>query len=125
MNFAINIENWRLISGYDNYEVSSHGRVRNNETSRILKIQTNNRGYTTIVLTREAQRKTHSVHRLVGFAFLDRNDEQTDVDHINHDRNNNMVNNLRWTTKSVNQRNRSRQNNNTSGTKGVIFNKKK
>ena len=29
MNFPINIEQWRLIDGYDNYEISSHGRVRN------------------------------------------------------------------------------------------------
>ena len=31
MNFPMNIEQWRLIGGYDNYEVSSHGRVRNNK----------------------------------------------------------------------------------------------
>ena len=34
---ADNIENWRLIDGYDKYEVSSHGFVRNNKTGRILK----------------------------------------------------------------------------------------
>ena len=34
---ADNIENWLLIDGYDNYEVSSFGRVRNNRSSRILK----------------------------------------------------------------------------------------
>ena len=38
MNFAIEIEQWRLIDGYDNYEISSHGRVRNNKTSRIMKL---------------------------------------------------------------------------------------
>ena len=37
MNFPINIEQWRLIDGYDNYEISSHGRVRNNKTSKIMK----------------------------------------------------------------------------------------
>ena len=33
----INIEQWRLVDGYDNYEVSSFGRVRNSTTSRIMK----------------------------------------------------------------------------------------
>ena len=32
MQIADNIEMWRLINGYDNYEVSSHGRVKNNQT---------------------------------------------------------------------------------------------
>jgi hypothetical protein len=36
MAFAINIENWRLVDEYDNYEISSHGRVCNNKTARIL-----------------------------------------------------------------------------------------
>ena len=121
MNFAMNIEHWRLISGYDNYEVSSHGRVRNNRTSRILKLSTNNDGYKEIGLRKDRQRKTYSVHRLVGFAFLEKNDEHTEVDHIDHNRGNNMVNNLRWTTKSVNQRNASRRTDNISGTSGVSF----
>ena len=60
---------------------------------------------------------------MVAFAFLDKNDEHTEVDHIDHNRGNNMVNNLRWTTKSVNQRNASRRTDNTSGTSGVIFHK--
>ena len=57
MNFAINIEQFRLIDGYDNYEISSHGRVRNNKTSRILKPSTNKDGYKHIVLTKDKQNK--------------------------------------------------------------------
>ena len=123
MNFPMNIEQWRLISGYDNYEISSHGRVRNNTNGRMLKIQTNNHGYKNIVLTKKEQRKTHKIHQLVAFAFLDKKNEHTEVDHIDHNKNNNMVDNLRWTTKSGNQRNRSVQNNSSSGTTGVNFHK--
>ena len=36
MEFAHNIEVWRMIDNYNNYEISSHGRVRNNKTERIL-----------------------------------------------------------------------------------------
>jgi len=36
MNIANNIEHWALIDGYDNYEVSSFGRVRNNNTNKIM-----------------------------------------------------------------------------------------
>ena len=42
----INIEQWRLVDGYDNYEISSFGRVRNSTTSKIMKNYLNNKtGY--------------------------------------------------------------------------------
>ena len=123
MNFAINIEQFRLIDGYDNYEISSHGRVRNNRTSRILKPSTRNDGYKQIGLNRDGERKHHLVHRLVAFAFLEKTDEQTEVDHIDHDKINNMVTNLRWTTHCHNMRNQSTSIVNTSGVSGVSFHK--
>ena len=125
MNFPINIEFWRLISGYDNYEISSHGRVRNNITCRILKPPTNMYGYKEIGLRKDKQRKSHKVHRLVAFAFLEKTEEQTEVDHIDHSRSNNMLDNLRWTTQSINQRNALRRTDNTSGESGVHFHKSK
>ena len=123
MNFAINIENWRLVSGYDNYEVSSHGRVRNNTNGYIMKQTILNTGYIRTWLTKDGERKHHMVHRLIAFAFLDRNDEHTEVDHLDHNKSNNMVSNLRWVTTSVNQRNASRRTDNTSGASGVSFHK--
>ena len=53
MNFPMNIEQWRLISGYDNYEVSSHGRVRNNKTSRIMKQRLIKKGYHDVELSKD------------------------------------------------------------------------
>jgi hypothetical protein len=123
MNFPINIEQWRLIDGYDNFEISSHGRVRNNKTSRIMKLQTHNKGYVLIGLTKDKKQKLFLIHRLVGFAFLEKKDENIEVDHIDHNRANNMVNNLRWTTRSINGRNTSISKRNTSGHQGVHFNK--
>ena len=72
MNFPINIEQWRLIDDYDNYEISSHGRVRNNKTGRIMKNHNDDYGYVQIGLTKDKKQKQHRVHRLVAFAFLDR-----------------------------------------------------
>ena len=124
MNFPINIEQWRLISGYDNYEISSHGRVRNNTNGYILKTPTSKDVYQRSELSKNGKKKKHLVHRLVAFAFLDRNEGQTEVDHIDHNRFNNMVNNLRWVTSSENQRNRSICTTNTSGVSGVCFDKR-
>ena len=123
MNFPINIEFWRLISGYDNYEISSHGRVRNNKTRQIMKSQIESNGYVRITFRHDGAKKTHRVHILVADAFLQKQNEDTDVDHLDHNRSNNLVNNLRWVTHSQNMRNKSRQRNNTSGTNGVYLHK--
>ncbi len=123
MNFAVNIEQWALIDGYDNYEISSFGRVRNNKTSRIMQLYNTNDGYVYAVLCKEGKRKFFRVHRLIGFAFLEKKDEDVEVDHIDHNRANNMITNLRWATKSINQKNQSISTKNTSGTQGVFFEK--
>ena len=123
MNFPINIEQWRLIDGYDNYEISSHGRVRINKTSKILSLKYETNGYVRIGLTKDKKQKYFNVHRLVAFAFLEKKDEDIEVDHIDHNRSNNMLNNLRWTTTSINGRNASISKRNTSGYQGVRYSK--
>jgi len=125
MSFPINIEQWRLIDGYDNYEISSHGRVRNNKTSRIKKIQKDKAGYQFIGLSKDRKLKFFYIHRLVSFAFLEKKDDDIEVDHIDKNRSNNMITNLRWATRSINCRNKSISSKNTSGIQGVSFDKKK
>ena len=123
MNFPINIEQWRLIDGYDNYEISSHGRVRNNETRKIMNYSNRKDGYTRIELSKNGEKKSYAVHRLVGFAFLEKKEEDIEVDHLDHNRSNNLLTNLRWTTSSGNNRNRSISSKNISGNQGVSFDK--
>ena len=57
MNIAMNIEHWALIDGYDNYEVSPHGFVRNNKTSRILSRSVDGEGYYKVVLCKHEKKK--------------------------------------------------------------------
>jgi len=121
---ADNIENWRLINGYDNYEISSHGRCRNNKTSRILKPGLNSKGYYFVNISKDKISKSFSIHRLVADAFLENPLNKKCVDHIDGNPKNNMLSNLRWATLHENQGNRSKQENTSSKYKGVYFCKK-
>lgn len=107
------MEQWRNVVGYEGiYEVSNLGRVRSIGTrisSRILRTHTRSRdGYVYVGLQVQCERKTAKVHRLVAEAFLPNPGELPDVDHINGDRGDNSVGNLRWVTKSRNGLNRHR-----------------
>ena len=65
--------------------------------------------------------RRYSAHRLA--YLITHGAISGDIDHIDRDRGNNRISNLRVCTKSENQRNRSRCKNGTSGRKGVTWNK--
>jgi len=111
MDIQNNIEHWMLVDGYDNYEVSSFGRIRNNKTSRILKIQNHKSNvlfYKTVGLYKGGRQKQLKVHRLVAFAFCNNPDPATkiQVDHIDKNTYNNHFSNLRWVTNKENANNK-------------------
>ncbi len=121
----LNIEVFRSIENYDNYAVSSFGRVKNTKTGRILKAADNNKdGYLRINLCEDATRKTFTVHRLVACAFINNPNDKECVDHKNNDKTNNHISNLRWATNKENSHNSKLRSNNTSGHKGIYFNKR-
>jgi hypothetical protein len=118
-------EEWRSIDGYINYQVSNIGRVRNVKFKecRMLKQCVNNRGYLYVCLCQANERKTHLVHRLVAHEFIENPDEKESVDHIDHNIENNCINNLRWVSTSENGMNRKKQSSTSSKYKGVTWNK--
>lgn len=61
--------------------------------------------YFTVGLYKKSKRKIFPVHRLVAFAFLPTIDRKHFVDHIDGNRTNNNVSNLRWVNKSENAMN--------------------
>jgi hypothetical protein len=118
------METYKNIIGFENYEVSNYGNVRNITTGKIMKSSLNKDGYYIIDLYHNNKRKTFLLHRLVGKAFIDNPQNKSMIDHIDNDRTNNNVNNLRWASNSENQHNKKISKNNTTGFKGVTFCKK-
>lgn len=91
------MEQWKDIEGFENYEVSTHGRVRKKDTGRILIGTPNDKNYLHVVL-RNGIRKMLKIHRLVAQAFIPNPKNKPTVDHIDRNRQNNNIDNLRWAT---------------------------
>ena len=115
-------EEYRIIEGFENYEVSNLGNIRNIITKRILSHQNNGKNYSKVNLITPTKCMKY-VHRLIAMAFIPNPENKCEVDHIDRNRQNNIVLNLRWATKSENQINRKKQVNNTSKVTGVNFDK--
>jgi hypothetical protein len=102
---------WVGIDAYDGqYEVSADGQVRSlkRRTPRVLK-QHMVRGYQCVNLCMPKQRQIKwRVHRLVALTLLPAADDErrTLVDHVDGNRLNNHVANLRWVTARENALNR-------------------
>lgn len=94
---------WKTITDYPNYEVSDAGEVRNVITGKVLKAGLNGCGYPRVNLC--PGRKDTNVHRLVALHFIENPDNKPMVDHIDRNRANNHVSNLRWATQSENMQN--------------------
>jgi ribosomal protein S8 len=102
-------EEWKYVKFDDviclklKFKISTYGRVINcSGEKEYLKKQTFINGYETISLKQEMNRKSTSryVHKLVAQHFIEKeSEEQIYVIHLNYDKNNNTVENLKWATK--------------------------
>lgn len=90
------------------YEVSNLGNVRNKKTKAVLSQEDTGNGYLCVGLQidKGVYKKTR-VHRMVAMAFLEfqRTEERNEVDHINGNKSDNSVDNLRWCTHKENMNN--------------------
>lgn len=100
------MEIFKDIKGYPNYQVSNCGRVWNAKTQRMLKPSEKPNGYLQVnMIAANGLRKKEYIHRLVALTFLENPNNLPQCDHIDRNRSNNNVDNLRWVDASANQRN--------------------
>ena len=93
---------------YENYEVSSTGKVRNKKTGKILTLANHHKGYfkAQMRVGEHGKRKTKSefIHRLVAKSFIPNPNKLPQVDHLDNDKSNNHATNLEWVTGKENHR---------------------
>lgn len=92
---------WVKIKGFD-YSVSDKGDIKNNKTNRILKATISTSGYLFVQIS-DGKPHMKYVHRLVAESFIQNLNNLPQVDHIDGNKLNNSVTNLRWVTVSENR----------------------
>lgn len=111
-------EVWKDVRNYEGlYQVSNLGRVKvlSHKIKRgfctcfcdekVLKLSVKDNGYLFVRLSKGNKKTTKSfyVHRLVASAFIpNSNPFYNQIDHIDGDKKNNVVDNLRWVNQSIN-----------------------
>lgn len=105
-------EQLKRIKGFDDYFISNLGnvyseRLRGWETKhRLRKLKAKDPGnpkkYLNIILCRDGEQVTKSIHRLVAEHFVDGYFEGAVVNHIDGNNRNNRAENLEWVTTQVN-----------------------
>lgn len=112
-------EEWRDAVGMEGfYIVSSEGRfaslgrfvLSKNGSYRYKqpRLQTQTKSHTGYMMIRTSilgKRKTRAVHPIVGKTFIPNPNNYPTIDHIDRDKTNNKVSNLRWCTLSENMKN--------------------
>lgn len=91
------METWKDIKGYEGlYQVSDLGRIKSLIKNKILKQPKDRYGYLFVTLYTNKIPKIHKSHRLVALNFIENKEGLLQVDHIDRDKTNNNLTNLRW-----------------------------
>jgi hypothetical protein len=91
------------IPGFEGkYQATQDGRIYSLKNKIFLKQYDDTYGYNTCNLGGH----TYKIHKLIGMTFLDNSNNHIQIDHINRNRKDNRVSNLRYVSSSENQSNK-------------------
>lgn len=91
------------ITGYEGlYQINRAGQVWSVKRQKFLKQNIHRDGYYNVMLSKENKRKYPQVHRLLALQFLPNPLELPQVDHIDINKTNNSLDNLRWVSHRAN-----------------------
>ena len=108
------------IKDYENYSFDlNNNQVYGHKHKKYLKSDLDKDGYYRIILSKNNKKKTFQFHRLIYEAHFGTIPEKMLIDHIDMDKQNNNIENLRLATLSQNMWNSKTKKNNLSGYKNI------
>ena len=113
---------FKKIPSFPTYSVDSSGIIKNDNTGKSINPYSSR--YSRCDLMLNGERKTVAVHRMVWEAWEGLIPSGYQIDHIDRDKLNNHISNLRLVTPSQNQANVGKRSGNKSGFKGVYRNRR-
>ena len=116
----------KAIRDFARYTINQNSEVYDILKKRVLKQSNHSKGYKIVHLVNEDKNiKCPLIHRLIFEAFILKDGETMpkDIDHMDGNRANNQIANLRAATRQENCRNTQKYKNNTSGYKNIYITK--
>ena len=109
--------------GYEGFYTISRNGVVKNRKGYTMKPQVDYKGYLYIRLYKNKVSKNVKLHRLLAIQYIPNHYNKPQVDHIDRNKQNNNLDNLRWATPSENGLNRGNRTDNISGVKNIHYSK--
>jgi hypothetical protein len=111
---------------FPDYLIYENGTIKRISTGNYILGNYDSAGYRVVKLfNRDNQRKPKYVHNILMDCFQPTTEKEMLVDHIDRNKRNNNLSNLRWTTATENSRNISKREGCSSKYYGVNFNQNK
>ena len=112
------------IPNFSRYLIDINGNIYSKIRKRFLKPRLDKDTYKIVTLKSDDKKtKIMKVHRLVGLTFIPNPDNKPFIDHIDRNKSNNSITNLRWATRLENCANRSNTKYNKTGYKNIGISK--
>jgi uncharacterized protein YoaH (UPF0181 family) len=89
------------------YQINPSGNIIGGRYNNIMKPVIDG-GYLRISLTKDKVRKTYRIHRLLAIQYIPNPDNLPEIDHIDRNKLNNDLSNLRWCDRTTNMNNQER-----------------
>ena len=112
------------IENFPNYLIYPDGRVYSKKNDKFLKHILGGSGYRQVSFRKHGKIKTFTIHRLIAMHYIPNDENKREVDHMNRDKSDNRVENLRWATRSENQQNKGKNKLNKSGHRYICYHNK-
>jgi len=101
------MEDFEFIKGYENlYKINRQGQIYSCHYKKIMTQLTKKDGYLYVDLRINGERHKGSIHRLLALQYIENPENKQEVDHIDRNKTNNSIENLRWVTRLENRQNR-------------------